>query len=156
MENLSKQIHGSVGYTLIGFGGACILLCGYHILKRICRRKEVDNRIFEELGQVTEIAEEEVDNRIFQELGQVTEIAVETIAHRVDEIPSAPPSSPINTQEIKELKNISMLFSDYLSTIDIKISEEQVRKRYNYFRTSQDIANFKTDLKWKAMLCCCV
>jgi len=137
MENLSKQIHGSVGYTLIGFGGACILLCGYHILKRICRRKEVDNRIFQELGQVTEIAEE-------------------TIAHRVDEIPSAPPSSPINTQEIKELKNISMLFSDYLSTIDIKISEEQVRKRYNYFRTSQDIANFKTDLKWKAMLCCCV
>ena len=168
MENLFKKIPGFATYIIIGFGSVCILSCCYNIINKICRRREDNTRIFQELeimgGQVEEVPKskkiiqtvvEEVTNDVKKRATVFT-----TVDHKIeeDELPPAPPPSPVVKSE-KECKYnitrpsnkvrdkyIDALISEYLVMTEQKLSAIDIRKKYNYFRTSQDIANFKIDM----------
>jgi len=165
MENFFEKIPGFATYIVIGFGGVCILSCGYHIIKKICRRREDNARLFQELeimgGQIEEVVpkSKKIIQTVVEELANdVKEIA--TVVHKIeeDELPPAPPSSPVVKPE-KEFKYniprasikvrdkyIDALISEYLAMTEQKLSAADIRKKYNYFRTSQDIAIFKIDM----------
>ena len=163
MENLFEKMPGFATYIVIGFGCVCILSCDYHIIKKICRRREDNTRIFQELeimgGQVEEVVPEVIEEVVEEVANDVKEIAT-VVAHKieVDELPPVPPPSPAVKPE-KEFKYniprasnkvrdkyIDALISEYLAMTEQKLSATDIRKKYNYFRTSQDIANFKIDM----------
>lgn len=113
MENFFEKIPGFVTYIVIGFGGVCILSCGYHIIKKICRRREDNARLFQELeimgGQIEEVVPK--SKKIIQTVAPVVEELandvkeIATVVHKIeeDELPPAPPSSPVVKPE-KEFK----------------------------------------------------
>jgi hypothetical protein len=81
MENFFEKIPGFATYIVIGFGGVCILSCGYHIIKKICRRREDNARLFQELeimgGQIEEVVPKSK---------KIIQTVVEELANDVNEI----------------------------------------------------------------------
>lgn len=74
-------------------------------------------------------------------------------------LPQTPPPSPVSEiEEIEEIgffvsasndvkeKYIKMLISDYICNNNYSISENDIRLKYNNFRTSKDISDFKMNI----------
>ena len=72
----------------------------------------------------------------------------------IAKIPQTPPPSPVSEEEIEvytasndvKEKYIKMLISDYICNNNYNITESDIRFKYNNFRTSKDIFNFKNNI----------
>lgn len=72
----------------------------------------------------------------------------------IAKIPQTPPPSHVSEEEIEvytasndvKEKYIKMLISDYICNNNYNITESDIRFKYNNFRTSKDISNFKNNI----------
>lgn len=153
-------------YALGGVGalisvGVCYKICRYF---SNARRRDIDNIS----NQITDDIPTDI-NSISSKVKDCTNSTCSTFppntihpfsltpdkyAENIAKIPQTPPPSPVSEEEnkvytasndVKE-KYIKMLISDYICNNNYNINESDIRFKYNNFRTSKDIFNFKNNI----------
>lgn len=126
-------------YGLIGFGSLMVLCCCKNVIKTCYRRRR---RLY--INSRENMRQEAIEI--------INEIVVID-----DDTPPPPPPSPSIAPVVEHtcqektssrVRNlyINELIHEYINGRDIKMSINDVKSKYNYFRTPEDVRQLKTDL----------
>ena len=126
-------------YGLIGFSSLMVLCCCISVIKTCYRRRR---RLY--INSRENMRQEAIEI--------INEIVVID-----DDAPQPPPPSPSivpvvehtcqekTSSRVRDLY-INELIHEYINGRDIKMSINDVKSQYNYFRTPEDVRQLKTDL----------
>jgi len=153
----------TIFYFVGGIGGLisvciCYKMCN---LFRNARRKNIDNmsnQITTDINSVS-LKSRNYPNSTCSTLPQNTihpfSLGPDKYTENITKLPQAPPPSPVsNIEDIEDIevytasndvkeKYIKMLISEYICNNNYSITENDIRIKYNNFRTSKNISDFK-------------
>lgn len=125
-------------YTIISIGSVFTICCCISIFKKYYTRRR-NNYVQHQHNNTSKI--ENSHNP-----GELDNEKIEIVSDKNDEKKNeySTNNSPYN--HIRDAY-INELIQEYISTVETELTEYEIRNKYNHFRTSEDILNFKNKIK---------